>query len=103
METKPPSEQPFAQRRDQWMRNLLKADKEDVSAGAKNVGIRLALYMHEGKQYAFPSYDELGQETGLSARMVQVHTQTLEAQKWIRAKRKRNAGNTYELRYWWTE
>lgn len=95
--------QSFAQKRDQWMRNLLKASKDEVPAGAKIVGIRLALYMHEGRQRAFPSYDELGIETDLSPRMVQVHTQTLEAKKWITAKRKRNSGNTYQLRYWWAE
>lgn len=103
MDQKNFAELPFARKRDLWMRNLLKAGKADLPAGAKIVGMRLALYMHEGKQWAHPSYDELGSECDLGVRIVQAHTLALEKHGWIVAKRKRNVGNIYELRYWWVQ
>ena len=100
---KPFEEKTFAQKRDLWMRNLIKASKDEVPAGAKLVGLRLALYMNESKQWAHPSFDELGGECDLGARIVQTHTFTLQNTRWITVKRKRNAGNIYRLRYWWVE
>lgn len=96
----------FAEKRDVWMRNLI---EHDLPSGAKVVGLRLALYMNEKKPYAFPSYDVLGRDCGLSARQVQSHVLRLEHgtkddfTHWITVKHVRNAGNTYWLRYWWDE
>jgi hypothetical protein len=96
----------FAERRDLWMRNLL---LHDMPSGAKMVGVRLALYMHEDQQFAFPSYDRLGKDCGLSARQVQTHVRRLELgtsndhAHWITVKHVRNTGNAYWLRYWWEE
>lgn len=104
--TKEPKPVKFAQKRDIWMRNLLQSD---LPSGAKVVGVRLALYMHEDQQHAFPSYDVLGKDCNLSARQVQTHVMRLERgnendlTRWITVKHIRNTGNTYWLRYWWEE
>lgn len=86
------------------MRNLLMSD---LPSGAKVVGIRLALYMNEHKQYAYPSHGELGQACGFSDRNVRAHIEKLEGDdenpKWLTIKHVRNTGNTYWLRYWWDE
>lgn len=105
----------FAQKRDVWMRNLLRSD---LPAGAKMVGLRLALYMNERKQWAHPSYDKLGLDCGgMTARQAQTNCMILEGRTetksgkplnsdglgWLKVEHKRNAGNTYWLRYWWDE
>lgn len=96
----PFAERSFAFRRDVWMRNLAKSD---LPAGAKLVGIRLALYMNEGKQTAHPSHGALGDDCGLSDRQIRTHLAKLEDDGWITVKHVRNAGNRYWLRYWWSE
>lgn len=90
----------FAQRRDHWMRNLLASP---LPSGTKAVGIRLALYMNEKKQFAHPSYDRLADACGLKARQAQSCCMKLERGGWLHIDHKRNAGNTYRLRYWWDE
>lgn len=102
----------FAEQRDEWMRRMLKVPVSELSPGAKTVAIRLALYMNEKKQRAFPGYEELGVQCGMSARMVQTHTKRLEGKggeegeiltQWLTIIRKRNTGNTYWLHYPWIE
>lgn len=91
----------FAEKRDEWMRRMIAVPNEELSSGAKIVAIRLALYMNEEKQRAFPSYAELAQKCGMSPAMVQRHTKILEEKNWIEVIRKRNFGNTYWLRFAW--
>lgn len=91
----------FAEKRDEWMRRMLAVPNERLSSGAKIVAVRLSLYMNEGKQRAFPSYQDLAEECGMSAAMVQRHTKVLEEAGWIEVIRKRNAGNTYWLHFPW--
>ena len=104
----------FAQRRDIWVRNLLRSD---LPAGAKVVGVRLAMYMNQKKQHAYPSYDKLGLACGMSARQAQTNCMILEGREqtpagkklntdgrgWLLVQHKRNVGNGYWLRYWWDE
>lgn len=98
-EQKPFIEWTFAQKRDEWMRQLAKAPEREISSGAKLVGFRLALYMNEKKRRAFPSYDALGIACGMSARMVQTHVLRLSETKWLEVNRQRAKGNQYWLRY----
>jgi|UniRef100_A0A6H1ZC35 DNA-binding transcriptional ArsR family regulator len=100
-ETKIFREWSFAQKRDEWMRRLASVPERDIASGAKLVGFRLTLYMHEWKRRAHPGYDQLGSDCGMGARVVQTHTKALEKAGWIEVRRRRNIGNTYWLRYPW--
>lgn len=99
--TPPKDAADFAAFRDTWMRNMAMLDVKSLSSGAKIVGFRLALYMHQGKQYAHPSYDDLATQTGMGVRIVQKHTFALEKVGFIFIDRRRNAGNFYFLDAFW--
>lgn len=99
-EKKPFIEWTFAQKRDEWMRRLAAVSQKEISSGAKLVGFRLALYMREGQRRAFPSYETLGSDCGMSDRMVQDHALLLHEKKWLDVNRQRAAGNQYRLRYY---
>lgn len=79
------------------MRRLAMVPQSKISSGAKLVAFRLSLYMHEYQRRSFPSYKALAKACGMSDRMVQEHTKTLE--DWIEVERKRNKGNHYWLKY----
>lgn len=98
-EKKPFIEWTFAQKRDEWMRQLAAVPEKEISSGSKLVGFRLALYMREDQRRAFPSYDALGAACGMSARMVQTHALLLKEKKWLEVHRQRAKGNQYWLRY----
>ena len=99
---KPPKDaQDFAAFRDIWIRNLLLMSVDNVSSGAKIVGVRLAMYMHQDQQYAFPSYAALSEAVGMGERIVQKHTVALETVGFIHVDRRRNAGNYYFLDAFW--
>jgi len=91
----------FARKRDEWMRRLAATPEKVMPSGAKLVAFRLSLYMHDAKRRAHPSYDVLGADCGMSARMVQQHTKKLQEAHWIDVERRRNSGNVYWLRYPW--
>jgi hypothetical protein len=97
---KPFIEWTFAQKRDEWMRQLAKVPEKEIPSGAKLVAFRLSLYMREKQRRAFPSYDALGEACGMSARMVQTHALLLHEKKWIEINRQRAKGNQYWLRYY---
>lgn len=96
---KPFVEWSFAQKRDEWMRQLAAVPEKVIPSGQKLVGFRIALYMREGQRRAFPSYDALGIACGISARMVQTHALTLKEKGWLDVSQQRAKGNQYWLRY----
>jgi len=97
----PKESQDFAKFRDQWMRNLLLVDNKTLPSGAKIVGVRIALYMHQNQQWAFPSYAKLADATGFGVRIVQKYSFALVDQKFLFINRRRNVGNQYFLDSFW--
>lgn len=93
----------FASFRDAWIRNLCRMDASLLPSGAKIVGIRLAMYMHQDKQYAHPSYLTLAEEVGMGERVVQKHTKAIEQAGFLFVDRRRNAGNFYFLDAFWSK
>lgn len=91
----------FASFRDQWIRNLCKFDASSIPSGAKIVGIRIAMYMHQDKQYAHPAYMTLAQDVGMGERIVQKHTKALEDAGFLFVDRNRNIVNFYFLDAFW--
>ena len=91
----------FAAFRDTWIRNVCKMDADSLPSGAKVVGIRLAMYMHQAKQFAHPSYLALSEEVGMGERIVQKHTKALEDAGFLFVDRRRNSGNFYFLDAFW--
>lgn len=76
-------------------------DNKILASGAKMVGLRISLYMHQGQQWAFPSYEALANDTGLGIRIVQKHSFSLVEQKFLYIDRRRNVGNHYFLDAFW--
>lgn len=97
----PKDAEDFAAFRDVWIRNLLAVNVDVISSGAKVVGIRLAMYMRQDQQHAFPSYLALSEASGMGERIVQKHTLALESAGFIHVDRRRNAGNFYFLDAFW--
>lgn len=93
----------FASFRDLWIRNLCKMDAATVPSGAKIVGVRISMYMHQDKQYAHPAYMTLAQDVGMGERIVQKHTKALEDAGFLFVDRNRNIVNFYFLDAFWVK
>lgn len=107
----PPPSAAFLKNRDSWIRAVV--DDGNLSHATVRVALHVAMRMDGRKQSdgAWPSISTIAKSTSVSVRSVVYALDELSGlnrktgewtgTRYITAERKRNAGNTYWLNFWW--
>lgn len=90
-----PEARSFAEDRRDWMRLVI--GNGDIPQNYRLVGVAVALRMNHATEDSFPALKTIADDASVGLRTAIRAVQFLEEKGYLRIKRKRRAGNRYEM------